>query len=71
MFAGELGPVIKELTQYPVAFLGGFFSGIFRIELSDDPVKSWLEQQGATSGDRHDDNSNGNGSRGPQSISIE
>ena len=71
MFASELGPVIKELTQYPIAFLGGFFSGVFQLKLSDDPVKSWLEQQGASSESRHDDNDNGNGSSGPQSISIE
>lgn len=71
MFAGELGPVIKELTQHPVAFLGGFFSGVFRLKLSEDPVKSWLEQQGASTSDRNDDNNNSNGSSGPQSISIE
>jgi hypothetical protein len=71
MFLDELSPVVKELTQYPVAFLGGFFSGIFRLNLSDDPVKTWLEQQAGVSvysapAQEH----NGSANR-PQSITIE
>jgi hypothetical protein len=74
MFFDELRPVMEELTQHPVAFLGGFFSGVFRLNLSDDPVKSWLEQQGASSNGATyaDPESNGNrSSSGPQSISID
>jgi len=40
MFLDELTPIVKELFQQPVAFLGGFCSGVFRLNLSDDPVKS-------------------------------
>ncbi|MGK7872074.1 MAG: hypothetical protein AB4426_01780 [Xenococcaceae cyanobacterium] len=67
MFLDELKPIIKELTQQPVAFMGGFFSGVFRLKLSENPLKSWLEQQGVTTfyTDIPD-----NGS-GPQSISID
>lgn len=72
MFLDELTPILKELTQQPVAFLGGFFSGVFRLNLSDDPVKSWLDEQigsprytAATT-----DSDNGKTS-GPQSISID
>lgn len=72
MFLDELSPIFKELTQQPVAFLGGFFSGVFRLNLSDDPVKSWLDQQigspGYTSATSGTDNGKANG---PQSISIE
>ncbi len=72
MFVDELTPIFKELTQHPVSFVGGLFSGFLRLNLNDDPVRSWLEQQGSTtiyitptiSQDR-------NGSKGPQSISID
>ncbi len=76
MFFDELSPFVKELTQNPIAFLGGFAAGILRLDLNQDPVKTWLEQQGATptppaggSGGNSGGNS-GNGN-GPQSISID
>ena len=45
MFIDELTPLFKQLTQHPVSFLGGFVSGILRLNLADEPVKSWLDQQ--------------------------
>ena len=72
MFLDELTPVVKELIEQPAAFFGGFFSGVLRLNLNDDPVKTWLNQQtgytptnGSTTGT---DNSK---SEGPQSITIE
>ena len=38
MFLDELTPIVKELVEQPVAFLGGFFSGMLRLNLNDDPV---------------------------------
>ena len=73
MFLDELAPLFKELTQHPVSFLGGLCSGFLRLNLNDDPVRSWLEQQGATttySSFSVDGDRNGNSS-GPQSISID
>lgn len=71
MFLDELTPVVREITSHPVAFLGGFFSGLFRLNLNDDPVKSWLDQQaGSSSPANNTPPSSGNGS-GPQSISID
>ncbi|MGB3405577.1 MAG: hypothetical protein WBA77_23040 [Microcoleaceae cyanobacterium] len=67
----ELTPILKELSQQPVAFLGGFFSGILKLNLSDDPVKTWLEKEGAavtTTASAIEETSN---SSGPQSITIE
>jgi hypothetical protein len=69
MFLSELQPLIKELTQEPIAFFGGFVSGVLRIKVSDAPLKDWLEKQGVTTFS-YTDTSSGNGS-GPQSISIE
>ncbi|MBD0361304.1 MAG: hypothetical protein ICV55_00665 [Coleofasciculus sp. C3-bin4] len=72
MFLSELTPIFKELTQQPVAFLGGFFSGVFRLNLSDDPVKSWLDDQAGSSPYTSASPGRENGkTSGPQSISID
>ena len=68
MFFDELTPIFKEFTQQPVAFLGGLCSGVFRLKPTEDPLKSWLTQQGLTDFsnlNNHDTNS------GPQSITID
>lgn len=73
MFIDELTPIFKQLSQHPVSLLGGFVSGVLRLNLSDDPVKSWLDQQigsttyTSTTTQQH----NGSVSSGPQSISID
>jgi hypothetical protein len=70
MFLDELTPFIQELTAHPAAFLGGLASGLLRLNLSDDPVKSWLSTQGATPSSASTFDSSRNGG-GPQSISID
>ncbi len=45
MFLNEITPILREITKEPVAFCSGFVSGILRLNLSDDPVKTWLEKQ--------------------------
>ncbi|MBD3880234.1 hypothetical protein IFO70_00540 [Phormidium tenue FACHB-886] len=67
MFLDELTPVLRELAGYPIAFLGGFASGLLRLNLTEEPVKSWLDKQ---TGSPATTSSNGRSS-GPQSISIE
>lgn len=69
MFLNELSPLVKEITQQPVAFMGGFVSGLLRLKLSDDPVKSWLEKQGVNPSTVNFPQSGS--STGPQSISID
>lgn len=72
MFVDELAPIFKELTAYPVAFFGGFFSGILRLNLADDPVKSWLDKQvGAPAHTTEIPKNNNGNSSGPQSITID
>lgn len=70
MFMDELMPVLKEFAQQPIAFMGGFFSGVCRLNLSDDPVKSWLDKQAGVASTPVNEFNNGK-RRGPQSISIE
>ncbi len=72
MFINEITPLLKEVTKEPIAFFGGFFSGLLRLNLSDDPVKSWLDQQGASSAYTAPTSENNNTKNsGPQSISID
>jgi hypothetical protein len=69
MFLDELQPLVKEFLQQPLAFSNGFVSGLLRLKLSEDPLKSWLEDQGMINFS-YTDSSNDNGG-GPQSISID
>lgn len=72
MFLDELTPIFREFVQEPVAFLGGLCSEILRLNLSEDPVKSWLDAQGTPSRYADPMSGSGNGrSSGPQSISID
>lgn len=73
MFLDELSPLFQELVSKPVAFMGGFASGLLRLNLEEEPVKSWLDQKRGPHDYSHpsatdDHNSNGGG---PQSITIE
>jgi hypothetical protein len=71
MFLSELTPLVKELTQQPLAFFGGFFSGVLRLNLGDEPVNSWLQRQtGIPYTPPTTSNDNGK-SQGPQSIEID
>lgn len=72
MFVDELTPIFKQLTQHPVSFLGGFFSGLLRLNLADEPVKSWLDQQVSHTSYSSSTTQDHNGkTSGPQSISID
>jgi hypothetical protein len=72
MFFDEIQPFIKELLAEPIAFLGGFASGVLRVDLAQDPVKTWLDQQnGTTSSDDDDDQTPPAPPSGPQAISID
>lgn len=72
MFFEELSPIFKQLTQHPVSFLGGFVSGMLHLNLTDDPVRSWLDQQISPSTYTSSTTQAHNGkTSGPQTISIE
>jgi len=72
MFVDELTPIFKRLTQHPASFLGGFFSGVLRLNLTDEPVKSWLERQISPNGYTASHSQlHKSSASGPQSISID
>jgi hypothetical protein len=68
----EIKPILQELTREPIAFFGGFVSGLLKLNLNDDPIKTWLEKQAGTTVSSSSDSNNHNGnSGGPQSIQID
>jgi hypothetical protein len=69
MLLNELTPILKELTKEPVAFCNGFVSGLLRLNLTDDPMKTWLEKQAGFTPTAN--NSNSGDPQKPQSIEIE
>lgn len=71
MFLDELTPIFRELTQQPVAFLGGFCAGMLRLKLTDEPIKSWLDREAGTNTQTAHAPLDQNGKTGPQSISID
>lgn len=72
MFLEELSPIFQEFAQHPASFLGGLFSGVFRLSLADDPVKSWLDKNlGATSHTTPINEAHNGKASGPQQISID
>jgi hypothetical protein len=71
MFFLEVSPIFKEFTQHPASFMGGLVSGILRLNLSDDPVKSWLGKQLGMPGNSTSLEVHNGKAKGPQSIAIE
>ncbi|MDX2270909.1 MAG: hypothetical protein NW237_03030 [Cyanobacteriota bacterium] len=57
--------VMTEFLQNPIPFCGGFLAGILRLDLTQEPFKSWLEEQGIQS------SPTSSGAAGPQSIAID
>jgi hypothetical protein len=70
MFVQELSPIFQELIHKPMVFLGGFASGLLRLNLSEDPVRTWLDRELGVTVSSPNPPAGGNGS-GPQSIDID
>ncbi len=49
MFLTELTPALQKFIQQPVAFAGGFVSGVLQLKLNEEPLSQWLEKQGYNS----------------------
>lgn len=69
MFLSELTPVLQKLMQQPVAFAGGFVSGVLQVSLNEEPLSQWLKKQGYSSTNQN--NSVNSNSSKPQSIDID
>lgn len=43
-------PVLRQALQEPVAFWGGAFAGLFSLTLTEEPLKTWIENTSADAG---------------------
>ncbi|XP_030454978.1 UPF0426 protein At1g28150, chloroplastic isoform X2 [Syzygium oleosum] len=67
--------IIKEALKEPVAFLGGMFAGLLRLDLNEDPLREWVTRTVEASGISQEE-LDAEGSKeaeedGPQQIEIE
>jgi hypothetical protein len=67
MFLSELSPILQELVRQPLAFTSGLVSGIFKLQLDEEPLSSWLAKQGYEGVERE----RSSHSNRPQSIDID
>ena len=68
MFLTELSPAFQKFIQQPIAFAGGFISGVLHLNPNEEPLSQWLEKQGYNSTPTTTINNNGDR---PQSIDID
>ncbi|XP_019195816.1 PREDICTED: UPF0426 protein At1g28150, chloroplastic [Ipomoea nil] len=43
-------PILKEALKEPIAFMGGVFAGLLRLDLNEDPLKEWVTKTVEASG---------------------
>ncbi|KAL6903735.1 hypothetical protein ACP4OV_004548 [Aristida adscensionis] len=67
--------ILREAIKEPVAFMGGVFAGLLRLDLNEDPLKEWITQTVEASGIAEENNteqsSEGSQNDAPQQIEIE
>ncbi|KAH7663151.1 hypothetical protein IHE45_14G034900 [Dioscorea alata] len=43
-------PILKEVLKEPVAFMGGVFAGLLRLDLNEEPLREWVARTVEASG---------------------
>ncbi|XP_078442699.1 UPF0426 protein At1g28150, chloroplastic [Wolffia australiana] len=43
-------PIAKEALKEPIAFLGGMFAGLLRLDLNEEPLKDWIARTAEAAG---------------------
>ncbi|XP_057428023.1 UPF0426 protein At1g28150, chloroplastic [Lotus japonicus] len=66
-------PIVQEALKEPVAFLGGMFAGILRLDLNEEPLKEWVTRTVEAAGvDEEETTTEGSTTEAaPQEIVIE
>ncbi|XP_054816295.1 UPF0426 protein At1g28150, chloroplastic [Prosopis cineraria] len=66
-------PILKEAVKEPVAFMGGIFAGILRLDLEEEPLKEWVTRTVEAAGISEDevDTERSKTEAAPQQIEIE
>ncbi|XP_024403502.1 UPF0426 protein At1g28150, chloroplastic isoform X2 [Physcomitrium patens] len=49
-------PILKEAMKEPIAFLGGMFAGLLRLDLNEEPLKDWVAKTAEAAGIDINDN---------------
>ncbi|CAH1429925.1 unnamed protein product [Lactuca virosa] len=69
--------ILKKAFKEPVAFMGGMFAGLLRLDLNEDPLKEWIsrtvEASGMSTDEEGEDESDPikKSQESPQQIQIE
>ncbi|WVZ86480.1 hypothetical protein U9M48_033248 [Paspalum notatum var. saurae] len=67
--------ILREAIKEPVAFMGGVFAGLLRLDLNEDPLKEWITRTVDASGiadeSSSEESSEANQNDAPQQIEIE
>ncbi|KAM0851090.1 hypothetical protein ACQ4PT_052643 [Festuca glaucescens] len=67
--------ILREALKEPVAFLGGVFAGLLRLDLNEDPLREWVtrtvEASGIAEENSTEESNEGAQDDGPQQIEIE
>ncbi|KAL1217388.1 UPF0426 protein [Cardamine amara subsp. amara] len=68
-------PILSEALKEPIAFMGGMFAGLLRLDLNEEPLKEWVtrtvEASGITEEKVDADGMVSNEEEAPQQIEIE
>ncbi|BBM97929.1 hypothetical protein MPTK1_1g09530 [Marchantia polymorpha subsp. ruderalis] len=64
-------PIVKEVLKEPVAFLGGVFAGILRLDLNEEPLREWVAKTAEAAGVQPEDPEVDSTDESPNEIAIE
>ncbi|XP_042434160.1 UPF0426 protein At1g28150, chloroplastic-like [Zingiber officinale] len=68
-------PILKQAFKEPVAFVGGVFAGLLRLDLNEEPLREWIAKTVEVAGIDAEGDAQGNAAEaddeGPQPIEIE
>lgn len=65
-------PIVKEALKEPVAFLGGIFAGLLRLDLNEEPLREWVAKTAEAAGIETENEPDSTSSDdGPSEILIE
>ncbi|GLU12790.1 hypothetical protein SLE2022_294490 [Rubroshorea leprosula] len=66
-------PILQQALKEPVAFMGGMFAGLLRLDLNDDPLKEWVSRTVEAAGITEEIGDEGSKDEedAPQQIEIE
>ncbi|XP_010460589.1 PREDICTED: UPF0426 protein At1g28150, chloroplastic-like [Camelina sativa] len=68
-------PILSEALKEPIAFVGGMFAGLLRLDLNEEPLKDWVTRTVEASGIMEEgvdaDGTVSNDEEAPQQIEIE